>query len=122
MDLHHQPIFYAHARHLGQHLGAKEFLILGSRRSGKYLLENPFGLGLDKFGGLRGRMAMIGRSATQLLETLSRLSQGSQVAVPCRRVLPILLAELLMDFAEAIECRIDHRIRPESRQDAGLPS
>jgi hypothetical protein len=30
VNLHHQPVFQAHLRHLGQHLRAEEFLLRGS--------------------------------------------------------------------------------------------
>ena len=29
MNLHHQAVFQAHARHFGEHLGAEEFLLRG---------------------------------------------------------------------------------------------
>ena len=32
MDLHDEPVVEAHARHLGQHLGAEEFCVFGAGR------------------------------------------------------------------------------------------
>ena len=60
MDLHHQPVIEAHARHLGQHLAAEQ-VGLGRHLPLATLAEQRLGLGLREIGGARGRMAVVGR-------------------------------------------------------------
>ena len=44
MNLHDQPVLQAHLRHLGQHLGAEQFLLLGVGVAAKHLTEKFRGL------------------------------------------------------------------------------
>ena len=60
MDLHHQAVIDAHARHLGQHLGPEEFGIGGIGLAVDHPAEQGSRFVWRKVGGCRGRMPMIG--------------------------------------------------------------
>ena len=121
MNLHHQPVFQAHARHLGQHLRAEEFLLAGIGRAGQHPAKERLSLCRGKVGGLRGGMPVVGRRAAHRAEAQTRLGERVQIARPRCGVLSVLFAQLRYVFGKSRELRIDNRIGPEGGQNSGLP-
>ena len=122
MDLHDQAVVDAHARHLGEHLGAEELLLLRVGAAGRAPVEERRGFLRGKIGGAGGGMAVIGGRAAELLEARAGLSRArsdirSSVAVSS----PVISPSLAM-FRKAGELRIDDRIGTEGGNDARLPS
>jgi len=113
MNLHDQPIFQAHLRHLRQHLGTEEFLLPRIGVAGQHPAKELRCLGRGQVGGLRSGMPVVGCRAAERAETRACLAQGVQVAWPHGCVFSGLLAQLLNQTGKSRELRIDHRIRPE---------
>ena len=82
MNLHDQPVFQAHLRHLRQHLGAEEFLLPRIGVACQYPAKELRCLGRGQVGGLRGWMPMVGCRAAERAEARACLAQGVQVALP----------------------------------------
>jgi hypothetical protein len=60
VDLHHEPVVEAHARHLGQHLRAEQFGILRRHALAEHATEQVLCFTLREVGRARAGMAVIG--------------------------------------------------------------
>ena len=122
MNLHHQPVFHAHARHLGEHLRAEQLLLGRVGLAGNHFAEQRGRLACGKVRRLRRGVPVVGRGAAQRLEARPRLRQRVQIALPRRGIFAVLLAQLGNQSGKSRELRIDHRIGPERGNNARLPA
>gem|GEM_PF-793842 len=125
MQLHHQPVLQAHARHLGQHLAAEHLGIHRPGPSGDDPVEQRLGLGRRQVGGGGGRMPVVGGGGAGGHEVPAADGECREVSPPGQRVLAGQPAKLLEVAAEARGIGIDHGIRAEGGHHpagpAGLP-
>src|SRR5690606_6839343 len=82
MNLHHEAVVDAHARHFSQHLGSKQLCVSLIVAPGQYLVEKLFGTVLAEIGSLRGGMAMIGRRSAHAFEKRAPRAMRGEVAAP----------------------------------------
>src|SRR5580693_3267799 len=92
VNLHYQPIIEAHPRHFCQHLGAKEFMLLGVGAASDHTMKESGGLCCGKIHGSRRGVPVIGCRAAEFTEAATCLSERVQVARPRRRIFAGLLA------------------------------
>ena len=86
MDLHHEPVVEAHARHLGQHLRAEEFGILRRRRARRARAGTGPRLRAAEVGGARAGMAVVGRRRAHAPEELAAARGAPRGSRPTSRV------------------------------------
>ena len=82
MDLHHEAVVEAHARHLGQHLAAEQLGLVRRRRAGERAVEQRSALGRREIAGARRRVAVVGRRRAHRLEERAALAVRGEIAVP----------------------------------------
>ena len=122
MNLQHQPVVEAHARHLGEHLAAEQLRVAGTHLAAGHAIEQRLGIGRAQVGGTRGGMAVIRRSRTHHREERAALAMRGEIAAPCERIFAGELAELLQVVVESVRVRIDDIVRPVGRDDAAVPA
>ena len=108
-------------RHLSEHLGAEELLLLRAGIAIEDAVEKIFGFRRGKVGGLRSWMAVIRRGAAERTEARTGFAECIEVSAPCGGVLSSLLAERGDVCSKAGEFWIDNRIGAKRGQDARLP-
>ena len=123
VDLQHQAVVEAHARHLGQHVAAEAVGLLGARpgrraRGGTAprprLARQVLGAG--------GRVAVVAAGGAVRLEEGAAVAVRLEVAVPVAGVAAGDLAEPGDVGGEAGELRVDHRVRAVGGDDAAAPA
>ncbi len=81
MDLHHQPVFDAHARHLNQHVPGEAPGVLRGSLLAQGALEDTPGLFFIEDQGERRQSGVIGGSCPHLLEEAAPLLERLDVAI-----------------------------------------
>ena len=122
MNLHHQAVLQAHARHFRQHLSAEELLLLRVGLACDDAIEERRGGTAVEVSRPGCGMPVIGCGATQLLKALPGMAESEQIAWPAGAILAVHLAQPLDILAETIEFGIDDGVGTKGRQDARLPS
>src|SRR6056300_1327008 len=83
MYLHHQPICNRHARHLCQHLRAKQLARGGISFACHDIVKQGRGLGLREISSVGRWVAMVSRGCTQRGKIRTARMMGGKVALPC---------------------------------------
>ena len=122
MDLHHEPVVEAHARHLGQHLRAEEFGILRRHALVEHAPEQFLGFARREVGGARAGMAVVGRRRAHAPEEVPAASVSREIAVPRLGVLARERGQFADAVAEAGELGVHDRVGPVRGEHTALPA
>ena len=122
MQLHDQPVFQAHARHLDEHRRAKQLGVGLREIPGRHACEQPLGFAARQVGSRSARMTVIGRGRAGLGEHRAALAMRLQIAAPGVHVLIRQLAEALQRRGECLVVRIYHGVGTISSDHAAAPA
>ncbi len=122
MDLQHEAVLEAHARHLGQHLAAEGVGLVGRDPTRQSAREERGGLGLRQVLGARGGVAVVGAGGAERLEEGAAVAVGLEVSVPGGGVAAGELAEARDVGGEAREFGVDDRVGAVGGDDAAVPA
>ena len=85
MDLHHEPVLEAHARHLGQHLRAEQLGVGRRSRRRATRSKSAAASAREQVGGLRRRVAVVGGRRADRLEEGAPLARARRDSPPRSR-------------------------------------
>ncbi len=122
VNLHHQPVGEAHPRHFRQHL-RPEGLGVGERgRAGPHAAIERGRVFGREVGGLRGRVAVVGRGAADRLEIGAARRERGEVVFEAREIAIRYPREGGEIVAKARKSGIDDGIGAEGGQDPAAPA
>ena len=93
MNLQHELVVEAHARHFGEHLAAEQVRVARVGRALRDAHEQRLGIGRTQVRGARRGMTVIGGSGAHHREERAALAMRGEIAAPRKRVLAGELAE-----------------------------
>ena len=122
MNLHDEPVFDAHAGHLGEHLSAEVLGLARGSVASECTLEKGFAFAPAKVEGRSGRVAVIGRRGSHPCEVLTSTSESAKVSGPSTRVFAGQPSEFVDPCGESLVFWIDHRVGSKCRENPPFPS